>query len=197
MTAFSVLTVCTGNICRSPLAEQLLRARLEAAGVPVSVSSAGTRALVDHDMTLQAAELAGVYGASPATHAARLLTEPLIADADLVLTASREHRAEVVSQHPRASRYTFTLNQFARLVTTALAEGLVPGGESDDPADRLRDFVRAAAALRGTVQPSRPEDDDIIDPYRQSQDVYDQAGEAINAAVNTITVGLTEALGVR
>lgn len=194
---FSILTVCTGNICRSPLAEQLLRARLEAAGVPVVVSSAGTRALVDHDMTLQAAELAGVYGAPAGTHAARLLTEPLIAAADLVLTASREHRAEVVALHPRASRYTFTLNQFARLVTTALAEGLPAAGASADPADTLRAFVRDAAALRGTVQPGRPDEDDIIDPYRQAQEVYDQAGEAINAAVNTITVGLTEALGAR
>jgi len=198
VTPFSILTVCTGNICRSPLAEQLLRTRLEAAGLPVTVQSAGTGALVDHGMTLQAAELARVYGTEPVAHAAQQLTEPLVAGADLILTASREHRAEVVSLHPRASRYAFTLNQFARLVAAAVAEGLPARDESESPVETLRGFVRTAAALRGAVPPpAHADEDDIIDPYRQSQEIYDQAGEAINAAVNTIAVGLTEALEAR
>ncbi|WP_104083270.1 hypothetical protein [Cryobacterium sp. Y11] len=111
-----ILIVCTGNICRSPLAEQLLRASLSAAGIDAVVTSAGTRAMTGSAMTPEAAVLSTQYGAASTDHIARQLTEQLIAGADLVLTATRDHRREVVTLLPKATRYTFTLNQFARLV---------------------------------------------------------------------------------
>jgi len=55
---FTVLMVCTGNICRSPVAERLLRAQTEAVGLPVVVHSAGTQSMVGHGMTPEAAHLA-------------------------------------------------------------------------------------------------------------------------------------------
>jgi protein-tyrosine phosphatase len=175
---FTILTVCTGNICRSPLAEQLLHARLTAAGVTVTV--------------LRAAELSTHFGGEPAAHVARLLTEELIAGADLVLTATREHRSEVVSLHPRASRYTYTLNQFARLVAQVESPTVVP---VERPLDT---FVAEISATRGFAPPpASPTDDDIIDPYRQSQTVYDEAGKAIDAAVRIITRALASATGRR
>jgi protein-tyrosine phosphatase len=189
---FTILTVCTGNICRSPLAEQLLHARLTAAGVTVTVLSAGTNAMVGHGMTAEAAELSTHFGGEPAAHVARLLTEELIAGADLVLTATREHRSEVVSLHPRASRYTYTLNQFARLVAQVESPTVVP---VERPLDT---FVAEISATRGFAPPpASPTDDDIIDPYRQSQTVYDEAGKAIDAAVRIITRALASATGRR
>ena len=50
-----ILIVCTGNICRSPLAEQLLRQNLTAAGIDAVVTSAGTRAMTGSAMTPEAA----------------------------------------------------------------------------------------------------------------------------------------------
>src|SRR5690606_19666664 len=82
----TILTVCTGNICRSPLGEVLLRARLS--DLDVMVHSAGTHALVGRGMPEQARELAlrhGASGADATGHKARLLTERLVQDADLVL----------------------------------------------------------------------------------------------------------------
>ena len=192
-TAFTILVVCTGNICRSPLAEQLLRTRLTAAGVPVRVVSAGTRGMVGHGMTSEAAALSLHYGAEPTGHEAQLLTEDLIASAEVVLTATREHRSDVVSLLPRASRYTFTLNQFARLIAASNA----PAVElAETPADTLRAYLNDIAATRGLAPPpAHPDDDDIIDPYRRSQEIYDLAGYAIDTAVTTITSGLTAALG--
>ncbi|TFC24397.1 hypothetical protein E3O25_14505 [Cryobacterium sp. TMT1-3] len=118
-----ILIVCTGNICRSPLAEQLLRENLRAAGIDAVVSSAGTHAMIGSVMTPEAAALSSQYGASSTQHVARQLTEQLIADADLVLTATRDHRREVVTLLPKATRYTFTLNQFARLVAANPTSG--------------------------------------------------------------------------
>lgn len=191
-TPLSILVVCTGNICRSPLAEQLLQSRLTAAGISATVHSAGTRAMVAHGMTPEAAALSTTYGGEPAPHQAQQLTEALIASADLVLTATREHRSEVVSLHPRASRYTYTLNQFARLVAASET-----GPSVVEPVETpFESFLAEISATRGlTPPPANPDDDDIEDPYRRSQEVYDRSGVAIDAAVNTISAGFLAATG--
>lgn len=197
---FTILTVCTGNICRSPLAEQLLAARLGAAGVPVTVTSAGTGALVGRAMPPEAAELSLRYGGEPAEHRARQLTAGMVEQADLVLTASREQRGEVVSLFPRASRYTFTLAQFAR-IASAVAEGVdsVPAADeapNQSVTDALREYVATIAASRGYAPPpARALDDDIEDPYRQSRQVYERSGKAIDEAVTVAVAGLTSAIG--
>lgn len=192
-----VLVVCTGNICRSPVAERLLHAGLVAAGIPAQVVSAGTQSMVGHDMTPEAAQLAQRYGADPAGHRSQQLTERHIADADLVLTATREHRSAVVSLHPRASRYTYTLNQLARLLPLALA----PSSEGEplssvelvdtpqaDPATTLGALLAEVAATRGfSPPPTHPDDDDIEDPYRQSVEVYARVGNVLNSTITTIT----------
>ncbi|MGY4859435.1 arsenate reductase/protein-tyrosine-phosphatase family protein [Cryobacterium sp. AP23] len=191
--AFTVLIVCTGNICRSPVAERLLRAQTAARGLPVVVHSAGTQSMVGHDMTPEAAHLAAHYGADPAGHASQQLTEQLITDADLILTATREHRSKVVSLHPRAARYTYTLNQFVRLLPAAvesLTDPLVELVETPRPdlATQLRALVAEVAATRGfSPPPPHPDDDDIEDPYRQSTAVYARVGAILNSTVTQIT----------
>ena len=181
----NILIVCTGNICRSPLAEKLLQSRLAAAGVPAIVTSAGTRAMVDHPMTDEATFLATQYGSEPTLHVAQQLTAARIAAADLVLTATREHRGEVVSLHPRANRYAYTLNQFARLVSVV------------EPVDTptINDYLAEISATKGlSLPPTRPEDDDIEDPYRRSAEVYDRVGSVIDKSVTTITTALATAI---
>ncbi|ANJ26267.1 hypothetical protein [Agromyces aureus] len=212
----NVLVVCTGNICRSPVAEQVLAARLADAGAEgVSVSSAGTGALVGHPMTPEAAMLSVRYGADPAGHAARQLTEQLVLDADLVLTATRAHRAQVAELVPRAARRAYTLREFARVVAYLADEGELdadldaasadlilnrpsssPAPQGLDPthpgiADRLQRATDAAARSRGLAPPpSDPNDDDILDPYRAPDAVYDEAGRLIDEAVESIVSAL-------
>ena len=118
MPGFAILTVCSGNICRSPLAEQLLRAGLSD-WTDLTVFSAGSVAMEGDRMPDEAAALALRYGGDPSAHAARQLVEAHIRQADLVLGMSREHRRAVVQLLPSASRYTFTLREFARLVAGA------------------------------------------------------------------------------
>ncbi|MDJ0351060.1 low molecular weight phosphatase family protein [Cryobacterium sp. PH29-G1] len=221
MSVPRILLVCTGNICRSPLAEQLLRARMEALGVRAEVSSAGTRAMVASAMTAEAAALSLQHGAPSTEHAARQLTEGLVRDADLVLTATRDHRREVVTLLPKATRYTFTLNQFARLLAAppALAQSPGPGPETgptidhgpgstrwapradapapaQPPASAFADFIASIAATRGLhPSPTPPALDDIDDPYRQSAAVYTRVAAIIDDSVTSIAAALAPVLG--
>jgi protein-tyrosine phosphatase len=200
---FTVLVVCTGNICRSPVAERLLQAQSEAQGFPVRVLSAGTQSMVGHDMTPEAAHLAAHYGADPADHRSQQLTDELITDADLILTATRDHRSNVVSLRPRAARYTFTLNQFARLLPGAVESISASSVElvqtpRPDLATQLRALVAEVAATRGfSPPPPHPDDDDIEDPYRQSTAVYARVGTILNATVTQITKAFAAATVAR
>lgn len=91
-----VLLVCTGNICRSPLAAALMQRALSERGVQdVEVTSAGTGAW-DGAPVSEGAYLVGLErGLDLSGHRARLLTRDLVDQADLILTMARHHRARV------------------------------------------------------------------------------------------------------
>ena len=197
---FSVLFVCSGNICRSPLGEQLLRARTlaifggdaPAASREVVFSSAGTIAAAGQRMPEQAAELSVRYGGEPSLHRATELDAQLVGAADLVIAMAQEHRSGVVRSLPRSSRYTFTLREFAALMRdlaqVAAGEKLLECGP-DIPA-QLRALIPAVAARRGMGSVLSPEDSDVVDPYRRSQATYDKSGEQVVTAVDEIMAAL-------
>lgn len=91
-----ILLICTGNTCRSPLGEALLRKKLAERGVDgVQVGSAGTGAWDGAPASEGAYLVALEHGLDLSAHRARLLTRELVATADLVLTMARHHYARV------------------------------------------------------------------------------------------------------
>lgn len=91
-----ILLICTGNTCRSPMAEGLLRAALAERGIEgVEVSSAGTGAWDGAPVSEGAYLVALERGLDLSEHRARLLTREIAQDADLILVMSRHHRARV------------------------------------------------------------------------------------------------------
>ena len=118
---FRVLFVCIGNVCRSPMGERLLAARLPAERF--EVSSAGVGAMVGYAMSRYAAEELASYGGDPTGFAARQLTPPMLEQSDLVLTATRALRSRVLAEVPGALRRTFTILEFAALLEQAEGGG--------------------------------------------------------------------------
>lgn len=94
----SVITICTGNICRSPMAEALLREALAPRGV--AVDSAGVGALVGHPADPLAVELMAEQGIDLGGHRGKQVDEALMAGADLVLVMDRTHTAALAEVFP-------------------------------------------------------------------------------------------------
>ena len=175
---FSILAVCTGNVCRSPAAERLLASRL---GPTVTVRSAGTHALVGHPISDPMAALLLDSDVEPDSFEARRLSEQMLKEADLILSMTRAQRGLVVELWPAAVRRTFTLREFARLLSWVDPSALPAG----TPAERLRAAIPLAAAERGRERTS-PDEDDVVDPFRLSNAVYANSFGQIVAAVDAI-----------
>lgn len=178
-TRFRLLVVCTGNVCRSPVAERLGAAYLAGAedGPRIALASAGVRALVGAPVDPASARALEELGSTADGFRARQLTEQLAAAADLTLTMTRAHRADVLARAPRAMARTFTLREAARLLN------LVDPGEPlpDVPEERMRALVARMAAMRSR-RPTGP-DDDIADPVGQDDEVHRRTARTIAEAL--------------
>jgi protein-tyrosine-phosphatase len=108
-----VLLVCTGNVCRSPMAEGLLRKLLRDNDQhgEVVVESAGTFAPEGAPASSDAVEVAAEMGVDLRGHVARALSARLIGRADLILTMEPEHAGHLLASFPEAAGKT-------RLITT-------------------------------------------------------------------------------
>ena len=175
---FSILTVCTGNVCRSPAVERLLASEL---GPTVQVASAGTHALVGHPISEPMAALLRSKGVRDKPFAARRLSEQLLKEADLVLPLTRGQRGLVVELWPASVRRTFTLRELARLLRSVDQAAIT----AVSPAERLRAVIPLAAAERGRER-ALPEEDDVVDPYRLDDEVYSKSFGQIFSAVQLI-----------
>jgi protein-tyrosine phosphatase len=185
-----VLTVCTGNICRSPFLERALQSELDRSWGPgaVEVSSGGTGALAGYPMEEQARILLESKGYAADGFLARHLTADLVAEADLVLTATRAHRGNVAMLHPRALRYVFSFREFADLVSGVEDEQLhAPVGSAREHITRA---VALAAGQRGVRPPLGDTDADVVDPYRRSREVFEDMTGQIMDALPTVSRAL-------
>lgn len=145
MDAKTIVFVCTGNTCRSPMAAGLARHILDGDGDRGTlVLSAGVHALPGVPATEEAVEALAEEGIDISRHRARRLTPELAEQASLILTMTGSHKSEVLRVAPRAESKTFTLTEYTGLsgdLTDPLGQ---PLAVYRDYASRLRVLVTLA-----------------------------------------------------
>jgi len=94
---YRVLVVCTGNTCRTPIAEALLRQLTEEAGIDAEVVSAGTHATPGWPAHPESQAVAAEAGLDLSDHQAQPLTVELVQWADIVLGMSHGHVAHALA----------------------------------------------------------------------------------------------------
>ncbi len=107
-----ILIICTGNICRSPMVEALLRHQLQQAGRKAEIRSAGVGALVNHPADEPARERMQSRGIDLESHRAQQFTSELGRWADLILVMEKAHREAVADIDPTARGKTYLLGHW-------------------------------------------------------------------------------------
>jgi len=124
---FKIMFVCTGNTCRSPMAEGGMKKLLEKEGVDNAiVYSSGTAGGTGFPATTYAIEAAKIWNADISRHQSQPVTEELIDHADLILTMTTGHCRDIINIKPEAREKTFLLKNYPE-----------PGCEGDDVDDPI------------------------------------------------------------
>lgn len=179
----SILVVCTGNICRSPIAEGFLRRDLERRFGPEApdVSSAGVGAWDGAEVSEGSVVAAGERGTDIADHRARQVAPGLVREADLVLCMASDHRSAIDEMFPDASGRTFTLKELVRLLESSPPNGAAPS---------LGARVAAAGEARRRGFAGNPRDEDVADPLGQPLEAYRGVAWELDELVRRLDVGL-------
>lgn len=145
MSKKKIIFVCTGNTCRSSMAEALAKSILEhmdTGGVELEITSAGTMALPGAPAAENAVKVLESMGIDLKGHTASLLTPEDVEEADLVLTMTGAHRRQVRSMAPGCEDKIFTLAEYARM-----------GADIPDPFGAPEDTYRQCASeIQGLVK---------------------------------------------
>jgi protein-tyrosine phosphatase len=190
----SILVVCTGNICRSPMAEGFLREQLRQRfpEQPAEVSGAGVIARDGHPATDEAVEAALEREVDISGHRARRLRHEQIQGADLILGMAEEHTEEIARLVPDAAPRTFTLKELINIL-----KDLPPAEELDRLDDAsLAARIREADALR-SQRGLRTMDMDISDPLGMSLETYRATAWELDTLVAQLVEGLAGKLPAR
>ncbi|RUS49152.1 low molecular weight protein arginine phosphatase [Cohnella sp. AR92] len=179
-----VLIVCTGNTCRSPMAEAMLRSLTRERGLDVEVKSAGVSTVNGLPVSPNAAETLRKLGMEQPAGSTSLSGKET-EWADLILTMTASHKRAVLERYPSAEEKTFTLKEFA----------LHGDPVMDDLAEAERLF--AEWQVRRALGQELPEEDrkrlmdlqrrlpnfDIADPFGGPLEVYERCAEEILEAL--------------
>ncbi|GAB3222117.1 low molecular weight phosphatase family protein [Glycomyces halotolerans] len=175
---FTVLHVCTGNICRSPISERILDGLT---GDDVLNHGAGTSSYHQGEPMQENSRLElEDRGFEPGGHIARQIERAHLESADLVLVATVGHVEYIADRFPEAVDKTFLVRQFGE-IAAACRDELPEGG----PTERGPALVAAAAKRRGDFPES-----DLSDPWGLGRPTYAAIADQLVEALEPVAEAL-------
>jgi protein-tyrosine-phosphatase len=170
-----ILFVCTGNLCRSPMAEAMLRHELQARGHPeIEVASAGTWATDGYGATADAIEVLSTRGINLRMHISQQLIAHDVVTADLVVAMTSVHVREISELVPQADHKVRLLKELAEL-------GAVERGT--DPEPRLQ-------ALLAATRPAWRRALDVDDPIGLPAWAYERCAGDLDRGIKALADAL-------
>lgn len=109
-----ILVVCVGNICRSPMAEAILKHTFDSKKLSINVASAGLEACEDLQAAEQAQALMKKRNIDISLHRAKQLSEEHILASDLILTMELIHKRQILKLYPYAHGKVFLIGEWGR-----------------------------------------------------------------------------------
>ncbi len=172
-----MLLVCTANLCRSPMTEYLLRARLRKLGISATVASAGLLP-GGYAPPPDGVRVMSDRGIDSSGHISRRFEAEMIKDADLIVGMAREHVRAVVLDIPDAWGRTFALKELVRR-----GEQVGPRAPEQGLDEWLSDVGagRRPADLMGSSL-----EDDVADPIGRSRDAWEQVAAELSTQVDRL-----------
>jgi protein-tyrosine-phosphatase len=165
-----LLLLCTANQCRSPMAEGLLRRRLDDLGIDAEVRSAGVLP-GGVAASKPAVQVLSARGIDLSTHRSRTMAADEIAAADLVIGMERNHVREAIVLVPEAKNYAFTLRDVVRRAWSS---------EPRRPGEALRAWASRLAEGRTTGDLLGAGDDAIADPMGGTRAMYEHTAAELD-----------------
>ncbi|WP_281883200.1 low molecular weight protein arginine phosphatase [Paenibacillus sp. YYML68] len=184
-----ILFVCTGNTCRSPMAEGMMKSLIEKAGLTgLEVRSAGVSAFTGMPVSDHARTVLQEKGCA-LTDGSKLLDEELVQWADLVLTMTASHKRHTIQLHPEAVDKVHTLKEY-------VAEG---GGKDERTIAELESLLSSIQLKQALSEPITDEErmriialekelpsHDISDPFGGPYSLYAACAEEIEEGLHKL-----------
>ena len=165
--------VCTGNLCRSPMAEALLRHRLETSGCDdINVTSSGTWAYHGREATPEAVATVAARGADLSAHHSRPVDPEEVTGADLVVAMTSVHVREILSLVPEVGDRVVLMKEIKEIAPRSL-------GTDTTKKERID-------ALTGGQRPPRRRSLDVDDPMGLPVHSYERTATELTDGIEVL-----------